>query len=46
MTPIRRYQVRDDRRPSPFCWRLEWLGRVQDLYGGLGRRGPFYAIAA
>ncbi|WP_438023202.1 glutathione S-transferase family protein [Sorangium sp. So ce233] len=25
---------------------LEWLGRVQDLYGGLGRKGPFNAIAA
>ncbi|KYF62888.1 hypothetical protein BE11_07400 [Sorangium cellulosum] len=25
---------------------LEWLGRVQDLYGGLGRKDPMYAIAA
>ncbi len=25
---------------------LEWLGRVQDLYGGLGRKSPLHAIAA
>lgn len=25
---------------------LDWLGRVQDLYGGLGRKSPLNAIAA
>ncbi|WP_437964926.1 glutathione S-transferase N-terminal domain-containing protein [Sorangium sp. So ce260] len=25
---------------------LEWLGRVQDLHGGLGRKAPLHAIAA